>query len=90
MIKNLPTNAGNREIWVRCLGQEAPLEEGMETHPSIRAWRIPWTEELGGLPSIGLQIIKHTCSDLVRMHVHWALEQVLKPTGAHISFESAR
>ena len=40
---------------VRFLGWEDPLEEGMATHSSILAWRIPWTEEPGGLQSIGLQ-----------------------------------
>ena len=40
---------------VRFLGREGPLEEGMPTYSSILAWRIPWTEELGGLQSIGLQ-----------------------------------
>ena len=40
------------EIWVRFLGQEDPLEEGMATHSSILAWRISWTEEPGGLQSI--------------------------------------
>ena len=38
-----------QEIWVPSLVQEAPLEEGMATHSSILAWRIPWTEEPGGL-----------------------------------------
>ena len=42
-------------IWVRSLGWEDPLEEGMATHSSILAWRIPWTEEPGGLQSLGLQ-----------------------------------
>ena len=37
------------ETWVRSLGQEDPLEKEMATHSSILAWRIPWTEELGGL-----------------------------------------
>ena len=37
------------ETWVQSLGQEDPLEEGMATHSSILAWRIPWTEEPGGL-----------------------------------------
>ena len=37
-----------QETWVRPLGQEDPLEEGMATHSSILAWRIPWTEEPGG------------------------------------------
>ena len=40
---------------VQALGREDPLEEGMATHSSILAWRIPWTEELGGLQSIGPQ-----------------------------------
>ena len=42
LTKNLPTM---QETWVRSLGQEDPLEEGMTTHSSILAWRIPWTEE---------------------------------------------
>ena len=44
---------------VQSLGREDPLEEGMETHSSILAWRIPWTEEPGRLQSIGLQGIQH-------------------------------
>ena len=43
------------EIWVRSLGWEDPLEEGMATHSNILAWEIPWTEQLDGLQSIGLQ-----------------------------------
>ena len=48
MVKHLPTV---RETWVQSLGQEDPLEEGKATHSSIVAWRIPWTEEPGGLHS---------------------------------------
>ena len=44
-----------QETWIRSLGWEDPLEEGMATHFSILAWRIPWTEEPGGLQSKGLQ-----------------------------------
>ena len=44
-----------RETWVRSLCWEDPLEEGMATHSSIPAWRIPWTEEPGGLQSMGSQ-----------------------------------
>ena len=51
-VKNLPAR---RETWVQSLGQEDPLEKAMATHSSILAWRIPWTEEPGGLQSIGLQ-----------------------------------
>ena len=42
-----------QETWVRSLGQEDPLEEGMATHSSTLAWEIPWTEEPGGLQSMG-------------------------------------
>ena len=47
------------ETWVQSLGWEDPLEEGMATHSSILAWRIPWTEEPGGLQSTGSQRIGH-------------------------------
>ena len=52
-------------VW--SLGWEDPLEEGMATHSSILAWRIPWTEEPGGLRSIGSQRVRHDRSDLARM-----------------------
>ena len=52
-IKNRPAM---RETWVRSLGQEDPLEEGMATHFSILAGRIPWTEESGRLQSMGSQL----------------------------------
>ena len=55
MVKNLPTIAGGTEIQVPSLGQENPLEEEMATHSSILAWEIAWTEEPGGLQSMGLQ-----------------------------------
>ena len=42
-------------MWVGSLGQEGPLEEEMATYSSILAWKIPWTEEPGGLQSMGLQ-----------------------------------
>ena len=44
---------------VHSSGQEDTLEEGMATHSSILAWEIPWTEEPGGLQSIGLQRVRH-------------------------------
>ena len=50
-----PTCQCRRQKWVRSLGQKDPLEEGMATHSSILAWRIPWTEETGGLLSVGSQ-----------------------------------
>ena len=56
MVKNLPAI---QETQVRSLGQEDALEKGMATHSSILVWRIPCTEEPGGLQSIGLQRLRH-------------------------------
>ena len=56
MVKNLPAM---QEIRVQPLGQEDPLEQEMTTHPSIPAWRIPWTEEPGRLQSVGTQRVRH-------------------------------
>ena len=46
-------------MWVQSLGLEDPPEKEMETHSSIPAWRIPWTEEPGGLQSTGSQRVRH-------------------------------
>ena len=56
MVKSLPAM---QETWVPSLGREDPLEKGMATHSSILAWRSPWTEEPGGLQSIGSQRVGH-------------------------------
>ena len=50
LVKNSPAM---QEMWVRSLGWEDPLEKEMATHSSIPAWRIPWTEEPGGLQTMG-------------------------------------
>ena len=55
MLKHLPAM---RETGVRSLGQEDPLEKEMVTHSRILAWRIPWTEEPGGLQSTGSQRVR--------------------------------
>ena len=52
MVKNLPAM---QETWVQSLGQEDPLEKRMATRYSILAWKVPWTEEPGGLQSMGSQ-----------------------------------
>ena len=54
-VKNLPTV---QETWVWSLAWEDPLEKGMATHSGIVAWRIPWTEEPGGLQSMGSQKVR--------------------------------
>ena len=56
MVENLPIM---RKTRFRSLGWEDRLEKGMATHSSILAWRIPWTEEPGGLQSTGLQRVGH-------------------------------
>ena len=63
------------ETSVQFLGQEDPLEKWMATHSSILAWRIPWTEEPGGLQSMGLQ----------RVENNWATELNWKPLTAWIT-----
>ena len=56
MVKRLPATW---ETWVRSQGQEDPLEKETATHSSILGWRIPWTQEPGGLQSMGSQKIVH-------------------------------
>ena len=56
MVKNLPAM---QETQVQSLGWEDPLEKGVATPSSILAWRIPWTEEPGGLQSMGSQRVRH-------------------------------
>ena len=64
-LKPLPAM---QETWVRSLGWEDPLEKGMATHSSILVWRIPWTEEPGGLQSTGSQRWSDTTK---RLHFHF-------------------
>ena len=56
MVKSLPAT---EETQVQSLGQEDHPEKGMATHSSVLAWRIPWTEEPGGLLSMGSQTVRH-------------------------------
>ena len=56
IIQNLPAI---QETWVQSLGWEDSLEKGMATHSGILAWRIPWTEETGGLQSMGSHRVGH-------------------------------
>ena len=60
VVKNPRTHLPVQETWVRSLGQEDPLEEGMATHSRILAWRIPWGEEPGGLWSMGHKELDRT------------------------------
>ena len=60
IVKTLPAM---QDTWIQSLGQEDPLKKDMATHPSIFAWRIPWTEEPGGLQSTGSQKSQSQLSD---------------------------
>ena len=66
-VKNLPAMQETR-VW--SLGQENPLEKGMATHSSILAWKILWTEEPGGLQSMGSQRVRHDWVTNTHTHTH--------------------
>ena len=72
MVKN---PSAVQEMWVGSLGWEDPLEEEMATHPSILAWRMPWTEEPGGGQSMGSQRVGH---DWAHMHAHTYMCEILR------------
>ena len=76
MAKNLPAI---HETWVRLLGWEDPLENGMATHSSILAWRIPWTEKPGGLQSTGSQRVRlSTRAQISLAHPHSACTRLIR------------
>ena len=68
--KNLPAL---QETWIQSLGWEDPLEEAMATHSSILAWRIPWTEEPGGLQSMGSQRVRHSWATFFLRNYHLSI-----------------
>ena len=67
MVRNLPAM---QKIRVQSLGQKDPPRKGMATHSSILAWRIPWTEETGGLQSLGPHRIRHNWVTHTHTHTH--------------------
>ena len=82
-LKHLPAML---ETWVRSLGREDSLEKEMATHPSILAWRTPWTEEPGGLQSIGLQRVGHDGRDVACARTHMHTHAHIPPLSAGPSF----
>ena len=72
-LKRLPAM---KETWVWSLGQEDPLEKEMATHSSILAWKIPWTEEPGGLQSTGSQWVGHNWVTSLSFFLHRELPDV--------------
>ena len=77
VVKNLPTNAGYIREEDLTPGWEDPLEEGMATHSSILTWRIPCSEEPGGLQSIGSQRVGYNWSDLACITCMHSVHQAL-------------
>ena len=67
-VKNLPVKAGDASS-LQSLGRKDPLEKEMAMHSSILAWRIPWTEEPGGLQSIGSQRVRHNLATKQQLEV---------------------
>ena len=70
LVKNL---SAVQEARIQSLGKEDPLEEGLATHASILAWRIPWTEEPGVLLSMGLQRVEHNWATNALLLEMWKL-----------------
>ena len=76
MVKNPSAMEETQEMGVQFLGPKDPLEKEMATHSCIPAWEIPWTEEPGGLQSMGLQIVRHnlaTKQQQFSLHVCFSL-----------------
>ena len=71
MVNNLPSM---QEAPVLSLGQEDPLEKGMATHSRILAWRIPWTEEPGGLQLRGAQRVGHV---MIKRNMMWKVLEMV-------------
>ena len=78
MVKNLPAM---QETQVQSLGWEDPLEKGMTTHSIILAWRILWTEEPGGLQSMGLPRVRHGSYYLFQQHNSPSRVMLYRPCG---------
>ena len=73
-VENPPAMQETEETQVRSLGQEDSLEKEMATHSSVLAWKIPWTEEPGGLQSMGSQRVRH---DWVTTHTHTYTQSIM-------------
>ena len=84
LVKNLPAIAGDIKNVGSIPGSGRSLEENMATHSSILAWTVPWTEELGGLPSIWSQRVGHDWGDLACPHTKYSIEYALWEKSGYI------
>ena len=73
-VKNLPAMQKLQEMQVQSLGQKDPLDEGMATHSNNLVWKIPWTEQPGGLLSTGLQRVKHDVAHNACTHEDFSIK----------------
>ena len=80
MLNNLPAML---EMWVQSVGWEDPWEKEMVTHSSILAWEIPWTEEPGGVQSMGSKRVRHNCE--TNTYQHRFKFQVMDDFPKHVS-----
>ena len=81
-----------QQTWVCSLGREDLLEEGMATHSSVLAWRIPWTEEPAGLQSMGSQRVGHNLATecTAQKHSWLSLANVFIPSDFHLTGDTAK
>ena len=84
-VQNLPVR---QETWVQSLDLEDPLEKGMATHSSIRAWRIPWAENPGRLRSMGSQRIGHAWATNTHPHSYTYYNCSGREQNEKLTFES--
>ena len=75
-----------QETWVLFLGQENPLEDGVAMHSSILAWKIPWTEDPGGLQSMGSDTTERLTLSFFSIHGPLTLSLVLATPSLELSF----
>ena len=83
MVNKLPTVL---ETWIWPLGQDDPLEKGMASHSNILAWRIPWTEEPGGLQSMGSQRVRWDWASNKNFHKKIEKKQKQKHSKRFVNF----
>ena len=87
-VKNLPAVWETQETWAWSLGQEDPLEKEVATHSSILAWRIPWTEEPGGLQSMESHRVRHDWATHTHTHTHSLSLSLSPPISPRLPFLS--